>query len=263
MPTELEDYLFDLRGYLVFEKAVSTDHVRQLNTDLDPYVSMKLGEWRQNVHRLKEHEIHNIIEISESFEQLIDLPSWLDHINRYVGSDGLFIDEAFVNVRGKGGEMRLHSGAHKRRVRTQFRFHNNEFRCGQIVFLLALTDISLGDGGTMVIPGSHKSNLPLPRDWIAKGNPAGGLVKGVPARAGDAIVFTETLVHGTLPWTVDAPRQTAFYKFSPHGTSWTADYFEPTDFSQYPDMTDRKMALLEPPNARYAGRRTRPPRVGS
>ena len=63
MPTELEDYLFDLRGYLVLEKAVSTDHVRQLNTDLDPYVSMKLGEWRQNVHRLKEHEIHNIIEI--------------------------------------------------------------------------------------------------------------------------------------------------------------------------------------------------------
>ena len=62
MPTELEDYLFDLRGYLVLEKAVSTDHVRQLNTDLDPYLSMKLGEWRQNVHRRKEHEIHNIIE---------------------------------------------------------------------------------------------------------------------------------------------------------------------------------------------------------
>ena len=52
MPTELEDYLFDLSGYLVLEKAVSTDHIHQLNTDLDPYVSMKLGEWRQNVHRL-------------------------------------------------------------------------------------------------------------------------------------------------------------------------------------------------------------------
>ena len=63
MPTELEDYLFDLSGYLVLEKAISTDHTHQLNTDLDPYVSMKLGEWRQNVHRLKEHEIHNIIEV--------------------------------------------------------------------------------------------------------------------------------------------------------------------------------------------------------
>jgi hypothetical protein len=83
-------------------------------------------------------------------------------------------------------------------------------------------------------------------------------VKRVPARPGDAIVFTEALTHGTLPWTADAARRTLFYKFSPHGTSWGGAYFHPDDFRHYPDMDDRKMAILEPPNARYATRPTRP-----
>ena len=33
---------------------------------------------------------------------------------------------------------------------------------GQINTLIALTDINQGDGGTMLIPGSHKSNLRHP-----------------------------------------------------------------------------------------------------
>ena len=174
--TDLEDYLFDLRGYLLLENAVDADHIQQLNTALDPYVSMELNEWRGNIHRLKAHEIHNIVEAGESFEQLIDHLSWISHIRRYAGHDGLFIDEAFANVRGQGGATRLHSGGHKRRIRTQFRFHNNEFRCGQIVILLALTEIDAGGGGTMVIPGSHKSNLLHPA--FIDGRSAGGSVEG-------------------------------------------------------------------------------------
>ena len=220
MPTELEDYLFDLRGYLVLEKAVSTDHVHQLNTDLDPYVSMELGGWCQNVHRLKEHEIHNIIEIGKSFERLIDHPSWLGYINRYAGSNGLFIDEAFVNVRGEGGETRLHSGAHKRRVRTQFRFHNNEFRCGQIVLLLALTDISLGDGGTMVIPGSHKSRLihPAFNDESSRNGSAEGIEGAIEVHmeAGDALLFVDCIAHGSAKRRNDGDRRVAIYRYGPH-----------------------------------------------
>ncbi len=220
MPTELEDYLFDLRGYLVLEKAVSTDHVHQLNTDLDPYVSMKLGGWCQNVHRLKEHEIHNIIEIGESFEQLIDHPSWLGYINRYAGSDGLFIDEAFVNVRGEGGETLLNSGAHKRRVRTQFRFHNNEFRCGQIVLLLALTDIASGDGGTMVIPGSHKSNLVHPafNDDSSQIGSAEGIEGAIEVhmKAGDALLFVDCIAHGSAKRRNDGDRRVVIYRYGPH-----------------------------------------------
>ena len=150
MEQNLEDYLFDLRGYLHLKGAISAELVTQLNTELDPYVSMSLNEWNGNIHRLKPDEIHNIIEAGQGFEELIDHESWISHIRRYAGHDGLYIDEAFVNVRGIGGETRLHSGGHKKRIRTQFRFHNNEFRCGQIVILLALKSLYTGTKSTKI-----------------------------------------------------------------------------------------------------------------
>jgi hypothetical protein len=74
-------------------------------------------------------------------------------------------------------------------------------------------------------------------------------------------VFTEALTHGTLPWTAHARRETEFYKFSPNGATWSADFFDPDDFRRYPDIDDRKLAILEPPNARYRGRPTAPRRL--
>ena len=46
------------------------------------------------------------------------------------------------------------------------------------------------------------------------------LIQGIKAEPGDAIIFTEQLLHGTLPWNVpEHDRMTLFYKFSPHGVS--------------------------------------------
>ena len=75
---------------------------------------------------------------------------------------GLFIDEALVTVRGPGQGVSLHSGGHKRRVRTQYRVATGgadgvsdlEWRVGQLNVMMALTDVGPGDGATMVIPGS-------------------------------------------------------------------------------------------------------------
>ena len=57
-----------------------------------------------------------------------------------------------------------------------------------------------------------------------------------------------------LPWGVDDPRSTVFYKFSPHTLSWSADFYDQEDFVGYEDMSERKLALLEKPNARYPKR---------
>ena len=76
MEQNLEDYLFDLRGYLHLKGAISAELVTQLNTELDPYVSMSLNEWNGNIHRLKPDEIRNIIEAGQrirAFRQEIEL----------------------------------------------------------------------------------------------------------------------------------------------------------------------------------------------
>merc|ERR1712039_394091 len=103
-------------------------------------------------------------------------------------------------------------------------------------------------------------NVEMPKGWRDLTKGVVPVVTRVPARAGDAIIFTEALTHGTLPWTADPPadgspsRQTLFYKFSPHATSWSADHLSANYFTQYPDWTDRRSRIVEPPNARYVGR---------
>ena len=64
--------------------------------------------------------------------------------------------------------------------------------------------------------GSHAGHIRLPQEWGDMSNPnnvdAEWLYK-VPASAGDAIVFTEAITHGAIPWTQqDSNRRTLFYK---------------------------------------------------
>ena len=144
-------------------------------------------------------------------------------MRRFVGgTDGLFIDESFIDIRSRGGASRMHSGAHKRRIRTQFRFHNNEFRCGQINILLALNDIGDGDGATMAVPGSHKSNLLHPAFEDPKGTGSGRSLDRVEAAvqiqldAGDAIFFVDCMAHGSSERTRPGERRVAIIRYSPH-----------------------------------------------
>ncbi|NKB69839.1 MAG: hypothetical protein GKR89_22430 [Candidatus Latescibacteria bacterium] len=218
MPTEMEDYLFDLRGYLVLPQAVDPGHLQQLRQGLEPYLDMEADAWRGHVHRQGSGgHFHNLFEMGDPFERLIDHPAWINHIERYVGGDGLFIDESFADVRGPGAATRLHSGAHKRRIRTQFRFHNGEFRCGQINILLPLTDFGPGDGATMAIPGSHKSNLLHPA--FERRTDSLDQVEGaveLQARAGDALCFVDCLAHGSARRDNPGQRRMLIIRYGPH-----------------------------------------------
>ena len=55
------------------------------------------------------------------------------------------------------------------------------------------------------VPGSHKSNYPMPDD-VALLETDLGIVKQVEAKAGSVIIFTEALAHGTMPWTAERQR---------------------------------------------------------
>lgn len=268
---ETQRYWFDSQGYFVVPGVLDEQMIQALKRTMGPPTE-------QHEPGAKED---NPLHWSKEWRALLDLPVLRPILESLVGNhefrhyrENKHGDEFLptyridhINVhqhvaQGFAG-MDLHGGWTTAGGTQYCRYHDGEFYNGLIVVAFELFDTEENGGGFCCIPGSHKANLPLPKGWHVKGGNAGGLLKGIPAKAGDAIIFTETLVHGTLPWRIDKSRQTAFYKFSPHGTSWTADYFEPEDFVQYEDITSRQLALLEPPNARYPGRRTRPPRVAS
>jgi hypothetical protein len=84
-----------------------------------------------------------------------------------------------------GIPLRPHSGGHEGCKRTSYHYHNGRFQCGQVNVLTAFTYVGPGDGGTVVIPGSHKSNIVHPaftqtdrvKDWSELG---GASSDGIP-----------------------------------------------------------------------------------
>ena len=263
--SEEQRYLFDTFGYLVIPDALSADQVAELRATLrqpteqfDPIAQAEgplhwAKVWRDvldlpTLTPILEEIIgnHATRERRTGTGQPITPTFRLDHINVHTN-----VEQGFA-----GGTLH---GGWKGTGGTQFSsYHDGRFYNGLVSVSFELFDTHPNNGGFGCIPGSHKSNLRLPDAWRDLARQVPACVTRVPAKPGEAIVFTEALTHGTLPWTSRANRQTVFYKFSPNGSTWSADFFNPDDFRHYPDMDDRKLAILEAPNARYHGRPTRP-----
>jgi hypothetical protein len=236
--TDLDVYLFDLRGYLVLENALSPEEVDDCNAVVDRIQDMRPGTWRGYVHAQTYSagsdglNVQQIYEAGEPFERLVDHPSWIAKVRRFVGGENsfdyhhgsLFIDEAFANVRGSGDAIGMHSGGHDTSKRCQFRFHNGLFRCGQINILMAFNEIGPGDGATMVIPGSHKSNFAHPeKAGVSMKRGETRSVDGVTGaievhlKAGDALLFVDAISHGSAKRINPGQRRIGVYRYGP---SW-------------------------------------------
>lgn len=87
----------------------------------------------------------------------------------------------------------------------------------------ALTDVGPGDGPTMVIPGSHKSNLPHPNAGnYANLDRMDHLDGAVPVylNAGDAVIFVDGIMHGGSSRTnTTGERRVTIFRY---GVSWAA-----------------------------------------
>jgi hypothetical protein len=261
------DYFFDLHGLVLLEGAIKPPHLARLNTTLDAVPPLVYGEWHGNVQRLDNNstsglELQNIVEAGAPFEELIDNPAWIDRVHRYCGEygnfyDGLFIDECFATIRSSGGFFPLHSGAHDASIRMQYRYKNGYFRCGQINILMALTDINPGDGGTCVVPGSHKSNLPHPLFDTPFGERADATsedVEGgieVTMKAGDALLFVDSIAHGATARTNPGERRAVIYRYGPRWATTRYGYRYSEDLLTR--LSPRRREILQPIPPRTAG----------
>ncbi len=233
-PSDLDKYLFDLQGYVLLEGALGGEEVEACNRDLDLLQDLEPGEFHGAVHcqQFSDNNGKNLQQIYEmpAFRPMISHPSWIEQVKTFVGGqntfDGnhgpLFIDEAFGSIRIQGEAIFVHSGGHTATKRGSFQFKNGQFMCCQVNVLVALTDIGPGDGATMVVPCSHKANLAHP-DFSRpdRGHDSAEGVEGaieVYMKAGDALVFTDSISHGAaLRRNSDSQRRIFVYRYGP---SW-------------------------------------------
>ena len=257
IPTPLDDFLFDLRGYLVLDNAVEPELLDELNVAIDGLPILDYGEWLGNAQRRDYTastglEIHNCVELGGPFEKLIDHPGWIDYLRHYCGEEkgyveGLFIDECMLSVREAGGHHPVHSGGFQGALRGAYHYNHGVFRCGQCNVILALTDVGPGDGSTMVVPGSHKSNFLHPNtgDYAAldRMDNLEGAVE-LYLKKGDALLFVDGLMHGGSSRVNPGERRVTIFRY---GVSWGSSRYGYHYSQELLDrLTPERRKILQP-----------------
>ena len=249
----LQRYLFDLQGYLVIPEAIDRRQLAELNAAVDEIVDADGGA------RGVDQRILDLVPRHAAFRKLIDQPTALPYIEQWVHPQAR-LDHDYVDVRRQGCRGgALHGGGNPFNPIEFYRVENERIFNGLTVIAYNLRDVNPGDGGFACVQGSHKSCFPLPKEWVGIGGELPPAVQAITAPAGSAILFTEALVHGTLPWRSANERRTLFYKYSPPTIAWYGRYY---DGSLFDDLSDRSRAMLEAPNARYSHLPRRPEIIG-
>ena len=89
-----------------------------------------------------------------------------------------------------------------------------KIQCNDLVFFFYLTDVHPGDGGLIIVPGSHKANFPREKDYFyPESYSADGVYNddffstevpegmlNITPRAGDVVMISELVTHGALSW---------------------------------------------------------------
>ena len=260
--TDEERYLFDLQGYLVVEDVLGPEEVRVLNDLLDSY-----DLWSQPRGHDAPLDYETFDELffhvspphcwDKPFRDLLAHPRIAGYLREVLGPQYRYDHGQAMFMRKGSGPLELHGGGSPWEPIGQYHVADGRIHCGLTVVAYALCDVGPGDGGFAVVPGSHKSSFPLPGGSL---NPedCGSLLRHIPHGAGSAIIFTEALTHGTLPWTAPHERRALLYRYTPGHMAFVGRYRQdgreehgwayplPSDAADS-DLTPGLRRLLEPP----------------
>ena len=255
---EEQKYIFDLQGFLVIESALTQAEVDELNAIIDAMPSWEERTGSRHVHTGmdEEHVLRTptdpttglvnfysglLLDWGAPFRKLVGHQSILPLIKELVGETARLDHQYAIfqrNLDSVAGTLSIHGGGIPYNPAESYHFRGGRSFNGLTVFSFALTDVPEGSGGFCCLPGSHKSNLPVPPRLRLLFPPVKP-VKQVPVRAGDVIVFTEALSHGTLQWTAPHERRAILFKYCPGYMQWERNSpYTSLDFDWSPEQRE-------------------------
>ena len=213
--TDEEQYLFDLQGYVVLENVVAAETVAACNAALDRFEAMDPADYPPPLVLGQEKTpenlyISNIMEGDEVLVPLMEIPRILDAVETITGGP-YRLNHTYTIYRWGGGYTGLHMHGTPIIPKCQYHCRNGQMVSTLTKVVFPMLDCAAEDGCFAVIPGAHKSNFPRPWGGHPHENPP---LAPVPAKAGDAIIFTEALTHGSMINTSKRPRRTLYYCYS-------------------------------------------------
>ena len=255
--TDDEKYLFDLNGYLVLTDVLTSEEVDRCNEAIDRHADQlqeREGSLTIGAPALggtsNRKDLGGMLAWErpwcEPFRAMLVHPRVMPYLYVILGKGYRLDHGPGLIAMDKGCEGgTLHGGGVERPDLSEaYFFKNGRIYCGLTVVEYLLADEGSGDGGVAVVPGSHKANLACPRE-MNRGEKYQEHVVEVNGRAGDAVIFTETLTHGTLPWEAEHQRRALLYKFSPRFQAYGTGAHTVTYPDYIMDMTDAERAVME------------------
>jgi len=231
--SDAERFRFDLQGFLIRRAVLSPGDVAALNAAVEVLDLPRPGS------DIASQRFSGFLPIARRFRDLIDHAAVLEIVRETCGPN-VRLDHVYGIVMGaRTPGLGLHGGGTPFDPAQHYRVDAGRIRTGLIAAQWALVDHPPGGGGFMCVPGSHKSAFPLPSTFDRE------LAVQVPLGAGDVVVFTEALTHGTLPWQGDEQRRTLLYKYSPGNSAYSNVQWPPELVEA---CTARQRLLLQPPS---------------
>ena len=236
--TEAEIYEFDLNGYIIYRNILSEEEVYRMNAIIDEHQAGGTS----HTPFFESHDF-SFFELDPCFIELMANPRTLRIIRVLVGN-WLRLDHTYGLQMTKATEIHenLRGGPRGDHGEHQYQWVEGRMYNGLTTVMYALGDVNSGNGGFVCVPGSHKANLYYrpPIDSHLMVNPS--------LKAGDMLIYTETLVHGTRRWRADHRWRSLLYKYSPGNSIW----FDFESIRHYRDLAtnDLQRDILRPPGVR-------------
>ena len=274
--TDAERYLFDLNGFVVVRNLLTKEEVDAANQAID----RRIDEFVERPVDIKNarhtdfssssnvssgrlehgHFLEWPKEDSQPFRSLLAHRGLVPRVQSFVG-EGFRLDHLplLLIQRPQVEGFDRHGGAiasnGEWNQELSYTFQSGRSRCSLLAVSVALSDVEEDDGGFVIVPGSHKANLPPPTS-VLKNECGEDILRQPKLKAGDAIIFSEATMHGALPWKGTVERRFALYRYGPGHHGYGRGYLDGWSEEMVSQLTEEERTVLLPPFGNRLDRQT-------
>ena len=219
--TPSQRYFFDVAGYLHIKNALTEKELSDGRLACERYMKLEDNQFSDGFGKDGKRYINGFA-FDRSLERLVFHPSiWPVIMELTNGKPKLVSGTLQIDQPGAEG-----GGLHCARddygwESCRYEVKNSRIYCDNFVVFPYFDDVLPGDGGLLLVPGSHKAQFERPRHLFQDGHPSDstnlpeGIINVTP-KAGDILVMPELMTHGILPWQpTDRLRRILVLRYAP------------------------------------------------
>lgn len=217
--TPEQRYLFDVRGYLHLKSVLNPEELEECRSATTRYIDTPDDELSPGFEHKGWLHAHGFA-FDKCLERLPLHPGIFPIVCELTRYRPRLLRGSLIADHKREPDSRLHCAREGYGWgSTRYAVRNGEILCDDLVVFPYFDDINPGDGGLVVVPGSHKAEFPRPENLFYRDLVTDDLSEGVEnitPKAGDVVIISELLTHGTMPWKpTDRIRRCLVLRFTP------------------------------------------------